>query len=42
METLGRALDTGEIGDVVPVLVEGAASPVSAKVTAKGVVDIAR
>jgi len=42
METLGRALGTGEIGDVVPVLVEGAASPVSAKVAGKGVVDIAR
>jgi flagella basal body P-ring formation protein FlgA len=42
METLGKALGTGEIGDVVSVLVEGAASPVSAKVTGKGVVDIAR
>ena len=42
METLGRALDTGDVGDVVPVLVEGAASPVLAKVAGKGVVDIAR
>lgn len=42
METLGKALATGEIGDVVPVLVEGAVAPVSAKVAGKGVVDIAR
>lgn len=42
METLGRALGTGNVGDVVSVLVEGAASPVLAKVADKGVVDIAR
>lgn len=42
METLGRALNVGDVGDVVPVLVEGAASPVFARVTGKGVVDIAR
>jgi len=42
METLGKALKAGEIGDVVPVLVEGAASPVSAKVAGKGAVDIVR
>lgn len=42
METLGKALGAGEIGDAVLVLVEGAASPVSAKVAGKGVVDIAR
>lgn len=42
METLGRALNMGDVGDVVPVLVEGAVSPVFAKVAGKGVVDIAR
>ncbi len=42
METLGLALDTGDVGDVVSVLVEGAASPVLAKVAGKGVVDVAR
>ncbi len=42
METLGRALNMGDVGDVVPVLVEGAVSPVLARVAGKGVVDIAR
>lgn len=42
METMAMALGAGDVGDVVPVLVEGAASPVQAKVTGKGVVDIAR
>lgn len=42
IKTLGRALDAGDVGDVIPVLVEGAASSVLAKVTGKGVVDIAR
>lgn len=42
METLGRALNVGDVGDVVPVLVEGAVSPVLARVTGKGVVDVAR
>lgn len=42
VEAMAKALGEGDIGDVVPVLVEGAASPVLAKVTGKGVVDIAR
>lgn len=42
METMARALGTGDVGDVVSVLVDGAASPVQAKVAGKGVVDIAR
>lgn len=41
METMAKALGAGDVGDVVQVLVEGAASPVLAKVTGKGVVDIA-
>lgn len=42
METVAKALGAGDVGDVVSVLVDGAASPVQAKVTGKGVVDIAR
>lgn len=42
IETMAMALGAGDVGDVVPVLVEGAASPVQAKVAGKGEVDIAR
>lgn len=42
MQTVATALQPGDVGDAVSVLVEGAHSPVQALVEAKGVVDIAR
>lgn len=42
MEAVATALAAGNIGDTVSVLVEGASSPVEARVEAKGVVAIAR
>lgn len=42
MQTVATALQAGDVGDAVPVLIEGAHSPVQARVEARGVVDIAR
>lgn len=42
IETLAKAMGTGDVGDTVPVLIEGAASPVLATIVGKGAVDIAR
>lgn len=42
MQALATALQAGDIGDAIPVLVEGADAPVQAQVEARGVVDIAR
>lgn len=42
IDTLARAMGTGDVGDTVPVLIEGAASPVLATIVGKGAVDIAR
>jgi flagella basal body P-ring formation protein FlgA len=42
IETLAEAMSAGEVGDTVPVLIKGAASPVLAKIVGKGAVDIAR
>lgn len=41
LEAQATALDAGNIGDVVSVLVNGAVAPVQAKVAAKGVVNVA-
>jgi flagella basal body P-ring formation protein FlgA len=42
IETLAQAMGAGEVGDTVPVLIKGAASPVLARIVGKGAVDIAR
>jgi len=42
LQTVATALQAGDVGDAVPVLVEGAEKPVLAQIEAKGVVDIAR
>lgn len=41
MQAMATALDSGDVGDAVSVLVEGATTPVSATVAGKGVVNIA-
>lgn len=40
MNAQGTALASGEAGDVIPVLVNGATSPVRARIEARGVVDV--
>lgn len=40
MQTKGTSASTGNIGDLVSVLVDGAEAPVRARVTDKGVVDV--
>jgi len=42
LQAVATALQAGDVGDQVAVMVEGAQSPVQARVEAKGVVDIAR
>lgn len=42
MQTRGTALGTGDAGQTVAVLATGADSPVQARVTGKGVVEVAR
>lgn len=40
MDVQGRALAEGEVGDVIPVQVQGATASVRARVVGKGVVDV--
>jgi flagella basal body P-ring formation protein FlgA len=40
MQTKGTSASTGNVGDLVSVLVDGAEAPVRARVTDKGVVDV--
>ncbi len=40
MQTKGTSASTGNIDDLVSVLVDGAEAPVRARVTDKGVVDV--
>jgi flagella basal body P-ring formation protein FlgA len=42
MQAQGTAIAKGDAGDVVPVLVDGAVSPVRARVTDKGEVEVVR
>lgn len=42
IQTVATALQAGDVGDAVSVLVEGTRLPVEARVEAKGIVDIAR